>query len=214
MAIDDVVSFLKEVTGVRSLPLEEQETQVVELMAQYGTKLDGYPEAQYLQALVRLHGDYDGIPMSILDSPIEELGLSTRDTNSLYRAMGFYPYEREPEELVYIGNLVQRTEPNLLRIKGVGRGTLDRVNESFEELCPILRLGLKIPYVHLIDIPKVKALADHLVTISPFHGEKVMKPVKEALLMEKKDARFSLQGDLWGLHPALTMDVGLDLDEL
>ncbi len=212
MATDSIRPFLQAVAEIRRLPLDEQEAQIGALTVAYGTKLKGLPEAAYLYALNQEYATLGGIPVSVLNERIEGRGLSTRVNGALCRPrnVGFIG------ELVHIGNLVQRSEADLLKLKNFGRGSLAEVKESLEELYTGLGLGLKIPYVHPTEIPKVKGLGEVVIQSKRGFGNRAEENelVKELLLMERNARGWWSQYDLWSLHPALTMGVGLDIDSL
>lgn len=73
--------------------------------------------------------DADQKLLDNLDTPVKELGLSVRVANCLQKA-----------RIRYIGELVQRTETDLFKIKNFGRKTIKEIREILAEL--VLHLGM------------------------------------------------------------------------
>lgn len=72
-----------------------------------------------------------------LNRPISELRLSVRAYNSL-----FYYRSSDNTEIRYIGDLVQFSEAQLLKVKNFGRKSLKNVKEVLSEMG--LRLGMQL----------------------------------------------------------------------
>jgi DNA-directed RNA polymerase subunit alpha len=73
----------------------------------------------------------DSVVNENLLKPIEELNLSVRSANCLHSA-----------DLRYVGELVQRSEPELLKTKNFGRKSLNEIKETLHSMG--LELGLQI----------------------------------------------------------------------
>lgn len=69
----------------------------------------------------------------VLDRPVEELELSVRSANCLAL-----------EDIEYVGQLVQKTEVELLKTKNFGRKSLREIKEVLAGLTPPLTLGMKV----------------------------------------------------------------------
>jgi DNA-directed RNA polymerase subunit alpha len=77
-------------------------------------------------------GDSDmGVLMDALNRPVDELELSVRSANCLQNA-----------DIRFIGQLVQRTEPEMLKTKNFGRKSLKEIRELLASMG--LSLGMKI----------------------------------------------------------------------
>ena len=64
--------------------------------------------------------------------PVDELELTVRSTNCL-----------KAENIHYIGDLVQKTEPEMLRTPNFGRKSLNEIKEVLSSMS--LYLGMEIP---------------------------------------------------------------------
>ena len=80
---------------------------------------------------------------------VEELELSVRSANCLKNA-----------EIRYIGDLVQRTEADMLKTKNFGRKSLNEIKEILVDMG--LGLGMKIPNWPPDDLPELPELPDYL----------------------------------------------------
>jgi len=67
-----------------------------------------------------------------LSLPLADLQLSARSTNCL-----------EAEGIATLGDLVQRSEPDLMKVRSLGEKSLEEIKEKLDELG--LRLGMEVP---------------------------------------------------------------------
>ena len=106
-----------------------------ELRNRYGSELTGTPEEVYVGEIERRFLRIP--PRKILDKTIDqvEVGMSVRTYNLLYGA-----------RIEYVGELVTKTERELIRSRGFGRKSLNEVKEILKLLHPDLSLGMDIKY--------------------------------------------------------------------
>jgi DNA-directed RNA polymerase subunit alpha len=83
-----------------------------------------------------IHALLDAFPQQFLKK-VDELELSTRPANCLKRA-----------DIVYIGDLVQRSEAEMLRIQNLGSESLNEIKGVLAEIG--LRLGMRILFHHVV----------------------------------------------------------------
>lgn len=118
------------------LPIKREVLQrrVLELRGKYGPQLTETPEAKYLEALVEF---YDPVSKREQDPnlylQVRHLTLSTRSRNTLK----WY-------DIDYVGELVQKSEKELLETRNFGKKSLDEIKKSLETMG--LRLGMRLDH--------------------------------------------------------------------
>ena len=140
-----IEDFLREATKIRRYELSSEvasdfhditrdvlRARVNELNREYGGSLHGTPEHEYLTALGRHYGF---LPEQNPDlyKTIDELDVSVRARNCL-----------EASKIRYVGELVQKTMPDLLQIRSFGKTPLREVNEKLAKMG--LHLGMKVNF--------------------------------------------------------------------
>jgi len=105
--------------------------EVRELRDTYNDELMGTPEELYLNSLI---SHFEGsVPQAVYDIEVSQLGLSVRALNCL-----------ENDQISYVGQLVQRSESEMLRTPNFGKASLSEVKNVLNGYG--LKFGMSLDY--------------------------------------------------------------------